>query len=93
MDYIKRSVSVFYGLIWVVCKSWDLNENQLLLLKLQSLMTENQWADLPENKSCHVGGLPVGGVEKVRQSHGGEGGQNVGTVQSVIQPLGAPPAS
>lgn len=29
----------------------------------------------------------------MRQGHGGEGGENVGTVQSIIQPLGAPPAS
>lgn len=44
-------------------------------------------AHLPENKSCYVSGLPVGGVKKVRQSHCGEGSQYIRAVQGIIQPL------
>lgn len=51
------------------------------------------FAYLSEDKSCDVSGFPVGGVKEVWQSHSGEGGQNVGAVQGVIQPLGAPPAA
>lgn len=50
-------------------------------------------AHLPENKSCYVSGLPVRGVKKVRQSHCGEGSQDIRAVQGIIQPLGAPPAT
>lgn len=50
-------------------------------------------AHLPKNKSCNVSRLPVGGVKKVRQSHCWEGCQHIRAVQSIIQPLGAPPAA
>lgn len=46
---------------------------------------------LSEQEGHHVGRLPVAGVEEVGQGHGGEGGQRVGAVQGVVQPLLAPP--
>lgn len=52
-----------------------------------------RFAHLPENKSCNVSGLPVGGVKKVRQSHCGEGSQHIRAVQGIIHPLRAPPAT
>lgn len=48
---------------------------------------------LPKNKSSNVGGLPVGGVKKMRQSYGWECGQNIRAVESKVQPLRAPPTS
>jgi len=50
-------------------------------------------SNLPENKSSYVSGLPVGGVKKVRQSHRWECGQHIRAVQSIVQPLGAPPST
>lgn len=50
-------------------------------------------AHLPENKRCYVSGLPVGGMKEMRQRHRGEGSEDVGAVQSKVQPLRAPPAA
>lgn len=48
-------------------------------------------ANLSEQKRDHVCGLPVGGVEEMRQGHRGEGRQGVRAVQGVVYPLAAPP--
>lgn len=47
---------------------------------------------LSEQEGDHVGGLPVGRMEEVREGHRGEGRQGVGAVQGVVYPLTAPPA-
>ena len=47
---------------------------------------------LSQDEGHHVGGLPVGGVEEVRQRHRGEGRERVRTVQRKVHPLCAPPA-
>lgn len=47
---------------------------------------------LSEEERHHIRGLPVGGVEEVRQRHRGERGERVGAVEGEVQPLGAPPA-
>ena len=46
---------------------------------------------LSQDEGHHVRGLPVAGVEEVRQGHGGEGGEDVGAVQGVVDALAAPP--
>lgn len=46
---------------------------------------------LSQDEGHHVRGLPVAGVEEVWQGHGGEGRQDVGAVQGVVDAPGAPP--
>lgn len=47
--------------------------------------------DLSEQKGDNIRGLPVAGVEEVRQSHGRESCEGIGAVQSVVDPFGSPP--
>lgn len=46
---------------------------------------------LSENERDDVGGLPVRRVEEMRQSHGGERRESIGTVEGVVHPFTAPP--
>lgn len=46
---------------------------------------------LSEQEGDNVRGLPVAGVEEVRQSHRRESRQGVGAVQGVVDPFGSPP--
>jgi hypothetical protein len=46
---------------------------------------------LSQDESNHVSGLPVAGMEEVGQGHSGEGGEDIGAIQGVVDPLHAPP--
>lgn len=47
--------------------------------------------DLSEQEGDNIRGLPVAGVEEVRQSHGRESCEGIGAVQGVVDPFGSPP--
>ena len=49
-------------------------------------------AHLAQDEGHHISRLPVAGVEEVGQRDGGEGGERLGAVQRVVNPLRPPPA-
>lgn len=46
---------------------------------------------LSQDEGDHIGRLPVAGMEEMRQSHRGEGSEDIRAVQGIVNPLGSPP--
>lgn len=46
---------------------------------------------LSQDEGDHISRLPVAGMEEVRQSNRGEGGEDIRAIQGIVNPLGSPP--
>lgn len=46
---------------------------------------------LSQDEGDHISRLPVAGMEEMGQGHSGEGGEDIRTVQGIVNPLGSPP--